>query len=130
MAIINVILIQSVTGVVSDYVYDKFWTMKASDDALVVMAEADCEFTETCPISDLVVDNTYDWYVIEAHTENLAYIAKLFTLELVNKITVYTIPVIDYGRLHLLNGICDRVNCKCESTILIGNVIKTVYTIF
>ena len=130
MAIINVILIQSITGVVSDYVYDQFWTMKASDDALVVMSEADCEFTETCPISDLVVDNTYDWYVIEAHTENLAYIAKLFTLELVNKITVYTIPVIDYGRLHLFNGICDRVNCKCESTKLIGNVIKTVYTIF
>ena len=130
MAIINVILLQSITGVVSDYVYDQFWTMKASDDALVVMSEADCEFTETCPISDLVVDNTYDWYVIEAHTENLAYIAKLFTLELVNKITVYTIPVIDYGRLHLFNGICDRVNCKCESTKLIGNVIKTVYTIF
>ena len=64
MAIINVILIQSITGVVSDYVYDQFWTMKASDDALVVLSEADCEFTETCPISDLVVDNTYDWYVI------------------------------------------------------------------
>ena len=101
--------------------------MKASDDALVVMAEADCEFTEKCPIRDLVVDNTYDGSVLEAHTENLSYLAKLITLELVNKITVYTIPIIDYGRLHLLNGICDIVNCKCESTKLIGDVVKTVY---
>ena len=129
MAIINVILIQSVTGVVSDHVSDKFWTMKAADDFLSVLGEADCEITEKCPIMDLVMDNTYDWYVIEAHTENLSYIAKLFTLELVNKITLYTVPVVDYGQLHLLNGICEMVNCKCESTRLIGGVVKTIYTL-
>ena len=129
MAIINVILIQSVTGVVSDHVSDKFWTMKAADDFLSVLGEADCEITEKCPIMDLVMDNTYDWYVIEAHTENLSYIAKLFTLELVSKITVYTVPVVDYGPLHLLNGICEKVNCRCQSTRLLGDVVKTVYTL-
>lgn len=130
MADIHVILIQSMTGGVSDYVYDRFWRMMASDDALTILASSDSEITEQWSIKELVKDDSNDLYVIEAHTENLSYINQLFRSKLVSKMIIYTIPLIDSVGLHLFEGFRERIGCRCDSSILIGNVIKTVYTIF
>lgn len=130
MAKINVILIQSINGSISIDVNDYFWGCKsAANDANTFFDAASQIITEDYPIKVLIRDESDDVYVIEAHADNSRFIDTLIFLHMVEKLVVYTVPVLDSGEYTLFKGFTDMINCRCESTKIIGNVVRSVYTL-
>ena len=130
MAKINVILIQSINGSISIDVNDYFWGCKsAANDANIFFDAASQIITEDYPMKALVGGDSDDVYVIEAHADNFRYIETLFFLDMVAKLVVYTVPVLDPGGHMLFEGFSDMVKCRCEGTKIIGNVVRSVYSL-
>lgn len=130
MATIHVILIQSINASISDEVNDAFWwTKAATDDAISILNSADVKLTEEYSLKALARDHFNDLYVIEAHTESAAYVQLLLSLELVSKIIVYTLPIIDADPVQAFSLISDSIRRRSDSTKLLGNVLRTTYSL-
>lgn len=130
MATIHVILIRSINASISDAVNDAFWGSKAAaDDVISILNSADVKLTEEYSLKALARDHSNDLYVIEAHTESAAYVQLLLSLELVSKIIVYTLPIIDADPVQAFSLISDSIRCRSDSTKLLGNVLRTTYSL-
>ena len=130
MATIHVILIRSINASISDELNDAFWgTKAAADDAISILNSADVKLTVEYSLKALARDHSNDLYVIEAHTESEAYVQLLLSLELVSKIIVYTLPIIDADPVQAFSLISDSIRRRSDSTKLLGNVLRTTYSL-